>query len=94
LKLSEVASALEDPTVWDNPKRAQELGKEKKSLEDVVVVLDRLTSELADNSELFEMSEAEATTPGWRPSKAKRRTCRPRSRNSSSAACSTTRPIR
>jgi peptide chain release factor 2 len=64
LKLSEVASALEDPTVWDNPKRAQELGKEKKSLEDVVVVLDRLTSELADNSELFEMSEAEGDDAG------------------------------
>ena len=48
---------MEDPKVWDNPKRAQDLGKEKKSLEDVVVVLDNLTSELADNSELFEMSK-------------------------------------
>jgi len=64
LKLSEVTSALEDPTVWDNPKRAQELGKEKKSLEDVVIVLDRLSSELADNSELFEMSEAEGDDTG------------------------------
>ncbi len=62
--MSEVTSALEDPTVWDNPKRAQELGKEKKSLEDVVVVLDRLSSELADNSELFEMSEAEGDDTG------------------------------
>lgn len=64
MKLSEVTSALEDPTVWDNPKRAQELGKEKKSLEDVVVVLDRLSSELADNTELFEMSEAEGDDAG------------------------------
>ncbi len=62
--MSEVASALEDPAVWDNPKRAQELGKEKKSLEDVVLVLDRLSSELADNSELFEMSEAEGDDAG------------------------------
>ena len=62
--MSEVTSALEDPTVWDNPKRAQELGKEKKSLEDVVVVLDRLSSELADNGELFEMSEAEGDDAG------------------------------
>ncbi len=62
--MSEVTSALEDPTVWDNPKRAQELGKEKKSLEDVVVVLDRLSSELADNTELFEMSEAEGDDAG------------------------------
>ncbi|WP_101049250.1 peptide chain release factor 2 [Macromonas nakdongensis] len=64
LKLSEVASALEDPTVWDNPKRAQELGKERKSLEDVVLVLDRLGSELADNTELFEMSREEEDEAG------------------------------
>ncbi len=62
--MSEVASALEDPTVWDNPKRAQELGKERKSLEDVVLVLDRLSSELADNSELFEMSREEGDETG------------------------------
>ncbi len=64
MKLSEVTSALEDPAVWDNPKRAQELGKEKKSLEDVVVVLDRLTRELADNSELFDMSAADGDDAG------------------------------
>ena len=64
LKLSEVNAALEDPTVWDNPKRAQELGKEKRSLEDVVLVLDRLSSELADNTELFEMSAAEEDDTG------------------------------
>jgi len=62
--LKEVESALEDPTVWDNPKRAQELGKEKKSLEDVVLVLDRLTSELADNTELYEMSAADDDEAG------------------------------
>jgi peptide chain release factor 2 len=58
-KLKEVESALEDPTVWDNPKRAQDLGKEKKALEDVVLVLDRLSVELADNTELHEMSAAD-----------------------------------
>ncbi len=64
MKLSEVASALEDPTVWDNPKRAQDLSKEKKSLEDVVLVLDRLGSSLSDNTELFEMSEADGDEAG------------------------------
>ncbi|MDP3755151.1 peptide chain release factor 2 [Polaromonas sp.] len=63
-KLSEVNAALEDPKVWDNPKRAQELGREKKSLEDVVHVIDRLSSELADNTELFEMSKAESDDAG------------------------------
>jgi len=66
LKLKEVESALEDPKVWDNPKRAQDLGKEKKSLEDVVLVLDNLTSELADNGELFEMSKADEDHDGLR----------------------------
>ena len=63
-KLNEVNAALEDPKVWDNPKRAQELGKEKKSLEDVVHVLDRLSSELSDNTELFEMSKGEGDDAG------------------------------
>ena len=55
---------MEDPTVWDNPKRAQELGKEKKSLEDIVLVLGRLSSELADNTELFDMSKEEGDDAG------------------------------
>ena len=55
---------MEDPKVWDNPKRAQELGKEKKSLEDVVLVIDRLTQELTDNAELFEMSREEEDESG------------------------------
>jgi len=63
-KLNEVNAALEDPKVWDNPKRAQELGKEKKSLEDVVHVIDRLSSELADNIELFDMSKSEGDEGG------------------------------
>jgi peptide chain release factor 2 len=63
-KLSEVNAALEDPKVWDNPKRAQELGREKKSLEDVVHVIDRLSAELADNIELFEMSKSEDDVAG------------------------------
>ena len=64
LKLSEVNSALEDPKVWDNPKRAQDLGKEKRTLENVVLVIDHLTSELSDNSELFEMSQADDDEAG------------------------------
>ena len=63
-KLNEVNAALEEPKVWDNPKRAQELGREKKSLEDVVHVIDRLSSELADNTELFDMAKAEGDEAG------------------------------
>jgi len=63
-RLRTVNAALEDPAVWNDPKKAQELGKEKKSLDDVVGVLDRLTSELADNSELFAMSRDESDDGG------------------------------
>jgi peptide chain release factor 2 len=63
-KLHEVNAALEDPKVWDNPKRAQELGKEKRSLEGVVLVLDRLSQEIADNLELYEMSRADSDEAG------------------------------
>ena len=62
--MKEVESALEDPTVWNDPKRAQDLGREKKALEDVVLVLDRLTSELADNTELFQMSSEDGDVAG------------------------------
>ncbi len=58
-RLRTVNAGLEDPAVWNDPKKAQELGKEKKTLDDVVVVLDDLTRELADSGELFEMSSEE-----------------------------------
>jgi peptide chain release factor 2 len=60
LRLNEVNAALENPSVWNEPKRAQELGREKRSLDTVVSTIDHLTSNLADNGELYEMSKAES----------------------------------
>ncbi|MBV8124754.1 MAG: peptide chain release factor 2 [Paucibacter sp.] len=59
LRLNEVNAALENPNVWNEPKRAQELGKEKRTLDNVVNTIDHLTTNLADNTELFEMSKAD-----------------------------------
>ena len=59
-----MTAALEDPAVWNDPKKAQELGKEKKALDDVVLVLQRLDGEISDNLELFEMSKADADEAG------------------------------
>ena len=59
-----VNASLEDPAVWNDPKRAQELGREKKALDDVVVTLDELTRELADNSELYDMSKEDGDEAG------------------------------
>ena len=47
-RLNEVNDALEDPKVWDDAKRAQELGREKKALEDVVTTLTKLDTNSVD----------------------------------------------
>jgi peptide chain release factor 2 len=57
--LNEVNAALENPKIWDEPKRAQELGREKRTLDTVVDTINHLTSNLADNSELYDMAKAE-----------------------------------
>ena len=58
-RLIEVGLQLEAPDVWSDAKRAQELGREKKSLETVVGNLVLLDSQLRDAAELFEMARAE-----------------------------------
>jgi peptide chain release factor 2 len=50
---------MEDPKLWENPQRAQELGKEKKALEAVVGTLARVGTGLADAAELFQLARAE-----------------------------------
>jgi peptide chain release factor 2 len=51
---------LEQPGIWDNPDRAQELGKERAKLEQVVGSLDRLKLGLNDASELIDLAAAES----------------------------------
>ncbi len=57
--MNEVNAALENPNVWNEPKRAQELGREKRELDNVVETINHLTSNLADNTELFEMAKGD-----------------------------------
>jgi peptide chain release factor 2 len=63
-RLRTVNASLEDPSVWNDPKRAQELGKEKKLLDGIVVTLNDLTREIADNIELFDMSKEDGDQAG------------------------------
>ncbi len=58
-RLAVVARELEDPKVWDDPDRAQQLGKEKKQLGDVVEALIDIDAGLADSRELFELARGE-----------------------------------
>ncbi|MCA1326663.1 peptide chain release factor 2 [Herbaspirillum sp. alder98] len=58
-KLEQVNAELEDPNVWNDQKRAQDLGKEKKSLEAIVHTLIKIDSELGDARDLFDMAREE-----------------------------------
>ncbi|MET0002841.1 MAG: peptide chain release factor 2 [Candidatus Thiodiazotropha sp.] len=58
-RLTEVLRELEDPTVWNDQERAQALGRERATLETVVLTLDELTNGLADAGELLEMAVEE-----------------------------------
>jgi peptide chain release factor 2 len=58
-RLEEVVRLSEAPDFWNDAARAQELGRERKSLEDVVLVLDRVASALKDAAELFDMAREE-----------------------------------
>ena len=58
-KLEEVNRALEDPAIWNNPARAQELGKEKRQLEDVVLTVQAISQQSTDLKELYDLADAE-----------------------------------
>ncbi|PHS72020.1 MAG: peptide chain release factor 2 [Cycloclasticus sp.] len=55
-QLTEVLRELEDPDVWNDPARAQALGKERGQLELVVNTITELTSGLEDSADLLEMA--------------------------------------
>ena len=54
LRLAEVVKLAEDPAVWSDPKRAQELGRERKTLEALVTTMAKLDQDLRDTTELFD----------------------------------------
>ena len=61
--MTEVKRELEDPAVWDKPERAQDLGRERAKLEQVVDTIDGLEGGLADAAELLDMAEEEGDEP-------------------------------
>ncbi len=54
-----VNAELESPDVWNDPKHAQDLGREKKSLDTIVGTLTGIADGLADARDLFELAAAE-----------------------------------
>lgn len=58
-RLQEVKRELEDPEVWKNPEKAQELGKERASLENIVDGLEKISARLSDAGELLDIAKSE-----------------------------------
>ncbi|NEN75741.1 peptide chain release factor 2 [Pelistega sp. NLN82] len=58
-RLQVVNLEMEDPSIWENPEKAQELGREKKNLENIVLVLADLRQSIKDSQELFELASSD-----------------------------------
>ena len=59
-RLASVDRELEDPKIWDDPARAQALGKEKKTLDGVVHTLSDLSRGIDDSTDLYALAREEA----------------------------------
>ena len=55
----EVGRELEDPNIWNKPELAQELGRERAKLEQVVITFRSLDDGLGDAAELLKLAEEE-----------------------------------
>jgi peptide chain release factor 2 len=54
--LEEVSRELENPNIWSDPEKAQSLGRERASLENIVNTLDALQTGLSDAQEMLELA--------------------------------------
>ena len=58
-RLDELNARVEDPTLWDNPKGAEEVMRERGRLESSIGAVKAISAEMADAIEFVEMGEAE-----------------------------------
>ena len=58
-RLADLNAKVEDPTLWDDPKAAQEVMRERRRLEEAIGATTKMETELKDTVELIEMAEAE-----------------------------------
>ena len=63
-RLEEVVKLAEDPALWQDNKRAQEIGKERKALEATVGTIQRVAQGIADSRELLELVREEEDEAG------------------------------
>jgi peptide chain release factor 2 len=58
-RLGELNAMVEDPTLWDDPRAAQEVMRERRRLDEAIGATKKIETELTDIVELMEMAEAE-----------------------------------
>ncbi|WP_395001191.1 peptide chain release factor 2 [Sphingomonas sp.] len=61
-RLGELNAMVEDPTLWDDPRAAQEVMRERRRLDEAIGATKKIETELTDIVELMEMAEAEGDT--------------------------------
>ena len=58
-RLDELNARVEDPTLWDDPKEAESVMRERRKLEANIGTVKEISSEMADAVEFVELGEAE-----------------------------------
>jgi peptide chain release factor 2 len=58
-RLDELNARVEDPKLWDDPKEAEAVMRERRKLESAVGTVKEISAEMADAIEFVEMGEAE-----------------------------------
>ena len=58
-RLDELNARVEDQSLWDNPKEAQAVMRERRHLDEAISATKAIAQELSDTSELIDMAEAE-----------------------------------
>jgi peptide chain release factor 2 len=61
-RLDELNARVEDQSLWNDPKAAQEVMRERRRLDEAITATRAIESELSDTIELIEMAEAEGDT--------------------------------
>jgi peptide chain release factor 2 len=58
-RLDELNARVEDPALWNNPKQAEEIMRERRRLESAIGTVNEISAEMADAVEFVELGEAE-----------------------------------
>jgi peptide chain release factor 2 len=58
-RLDELNARVEDPTLWDNPREAQDVMRERQRLDSAIGATRAIERELSETAELIDMADAE-----------------------------------